>query len=266
MALFGRTYTLNSLASGLQVDGAVVNGANLAVAYPLQEIVLQRSTTWQPIANGKVIVTVIGAGGGTDPGASSTPHSGAGAGGLAQSEITVSTTDTYVITVGAAGNSADGGTSSFVGEGYNLVATGGKRGYRGYSQNGGAGGSGSGGQINRSGGAGCPSTGGSYYNGGGGAVGLFGPGNTATIEAAGGQPGAGATVFGANVYPYVHTNYRFTDKAGTIFAEYTLGMFDGGYGQYNSTGTRNPQIGGGAQGSLGAGGLGIVIIQYKEIF
>ena len=164
------------------------------------------SRSWSPVSNGMIRVHVCGGGGnGGGGGVGTDAGGGGGGGGYARRTFEVTTAQTYNVTVAAAG-----GSSSFIGNGINMTATGGANGTR-TNGTGGTGGVGSGGDagFNLTGGAGGT---GSQGGGGGGALAGFHPrlidtqlngpnggnGGTLTLLAVSGGGGAGVGLPGTD--------------------------------------------------------------------
>jgi len=151
---------------------AVILGKGGSESFPT--FFLHKSQTWVPPQDGKIMIHVIGAGGGGS-GYTGTPRSGAAGGYCKKNTLAVTTSGSFVVVVGAHGNGtagADGqagGNSTVAGTGLSatLTANGGAGG--GATSGTPAGGSASNGDVNNTGGAGQ-----SY--GGGGGVGLTGTG------------------------------------------------------------------------------------------
>jgi hypothetical protein len=220
-------------------------------------------------------LVVAGGGGGANNG-------GGGAGGLLTSTATLSTLNTYTITVGAggAGNSASnaspGQNSVISGTGLTTItATGGGYGGGGNSANnpggsGGSGGGGSGGSTSTSSGtAGQGNAGGKGDNasgrfpgGGGGGAGAAGTNGSGGAGGNGGN-GSASSISGSSV-TYAGGGGGGGDTQGTG------GTGGGGAGVASGTansGTANLGGGGGANNSAsngGSGGSGIVIISYAS--
>jgi hypothetical protein len=230
---------------------------------------------------------VVAGGGGTGQG-------GGGAGGLLTSTVTLSTPNTYTITVGAGGaaglnnalGSATNGSNSVIsGTGITTItATGGGRG--GFFANGstganngvsgGSGGGGGGADTGNTGGTGAAGTSGQGFAGGngsslntisaGGGGGGAGAVGTNGVTSTGGSGGVGATssISGTSTY------YAGGGSGGgsTTIAGGNGGGGAGGASSVAGTaGTANTGGGGGGGGNTsavagGAGGSGIIIISY----
>ena len=241
------------------------------------------------------LVVAGGGGGGASEG------SGGGAGGLLTGTSTLSTLNTYTVTVGnggagsvavAVGNLASsGGTSSLAGTGLTTISAAGGGGGAGYNTYGGAaGGSGGGGTpfgVTTGGAGNTPSTtpaqgyaGGNasgsapqYGAGGGGGSSQVGNNGSSTVGGAGGN-GTASSISGSSV------TYAGGGGGSTYTTVGTSGSGgSGGGGAGNSAasgtgtaGTANTGGGGGGGGSNanaspgagGAGGSGIVIISYTS--
>ena len=147
------------------------------------------TTYWTPAYDMQAYVYVIGGGGsGACSRASNLRSSGGGAGGCAVSLITILSSITYTVTVGAGGvyewqsaNGNNGSLSSLIGSNITtMIGNGGTGGVHASSGSvaGGAGGSATGGNIaNNTGGAGGSCTDTNNIVSGGGAVGLWSTGN-----------------------------------------------------------------------------------------
>jgi len=237
------------------------------------------STNWPGAKTPYVEYLVVGGGGGAGATYSS---GGGGGGGVVTGLLPVTTGTSYTVTVGGGGAASTVGQNSVIGS---VIAVGGGSGGNGQTGvPGGAGGSG--------GGAGSQGTGVSA-----GGQGAFGQGNTGGggspgpgVYGAGGGAGAGtAGITGTTTYPGgggagiasaisgTVTAYGGGGGAGSYFAgggfDVAGGVGGGGTGKYNASGiagTANTGGGGGGtglnSGSGAAGGSGIVIISYPDIY
>jgi len=234
---------------------------------------------------------VVAGGGGGGGGLTSTTIGGAGgAGGLLSSTITLSTLNTYSITVGAGGNGSlgtavptSGSNSILSGTGITTVTSiGGGNGANYTSANGGSGGSGGGSQVGGAGGTGTAGqgnnggTGVSGATGGGGGANAVG-GNAATNTGGTGGSGTASSISGSSV----------TYAGGGGGSTYNIGSGGGAGGSggggaggsgaagvaNGTSGTANTGGGGGGAGTYtanssgttgGSGGSGVVIISYAS--
>jgi hypothetical protein len=246
-------------------------------------------TTSAGIANVPVTVPVnptpavdylVVAGGG---GAGATYSSGGGGGGgVLQGSINVTSNTSYTVTVGGGGAASTVGQNSVFGS---ITSTGGGKGGNGQTGNpGGDGGSGGGagsqgtstsaggqgvsGQGN-TGGGGSPGPG-VYGAGGGGGAGTIGLTGTTIAPGAGG--GGIASAISGTI-----TAYGGGGGAGSYFAgggfDIPGGAGGGGTGKYNASGVAGTTNTGGGGGGTGlnsgtgaAGGSGIVIVSYPDIY
>lgn len=164
-----------------------------------QKAVIKKSMSYTPAINCTAIVTCIGAGGGGGAsGSGQAVATGGAAGGVCQSELSLTAGTTYTITVGAGGaggttttssaNGVTGGTTSFTGSNItDMTATGGTQGKTTtQSTTSSAGGVGSGGSIaNRTGGGtSVPVAAVAYGCTGGAALGFFENGKSVTTTGA----------------------------------------------------------------------------------
>lgn len=194
-------------------------------AAPLPHFVFTNSITgWAPPYNGDAYIHVIGCGG------NGGGYNGGGSGGYCRKLITLATTESYNLTVGAptSGNAGQAASSIFTntttltltatgGYGGNSTRAGGTASGGDVNYTGGAGGSGSGGNNSCGGGAvnitGTAYDGGSAYNAGGsgicggGGAGIGGSGgsgftqnNYATVSGGGGSGGLGYTSYELTIY------------------------------------------------------------------
>lgn len=224
---------------------------------------------------------VVAGGGG---GGKTSNSGGGGAGGMLTSTATLSTLNTYSITVGAGGNGAtssntsgsQGANSVISGTGLSTItAIGG--GYGGHpAANGGNGGSGGGaGYATKTGGTGTVGQGNNggngngvasaYSGGGGGGAGAAGGNGTGTVGSGVGGAGLASSISGSSV-TYAGGGGAGNDTS-TVQAGGSGGGGNGGAGSSTAAtaGTANRGGGGGGSSSLGdgaSGGSGIVIISY----
>jgi hypothetical protein len=221
-------------------------------------------------------------------GGSGSNGGGGGAGGYLSSTATLSTLNTYSITVGAGGTNVVGSNSVISGTGLTTItATGGGYGATDSQGTGGNGGSGGGGNYNVTAGSASPSgqgnnggTGqstGAGNNRGGGGGGSSAVGANATSSAAGiGGAGTANSISGSSV-TYAGGGGGYANGAGTTAGNGGSGgggaggvalSATGGTGTLNgANGTVNTGGGGGGSGNTGAntiGGSGIVIISYTS--
>jgi hypothetical protein len=235
---------------------------------------------WSGTQKTNFVEYLVVAGGG---GAGATYSSGGGGGGgLLTGILPVATGTSITATVGAGGAASTIGQNSVFGA---ITATGGGKGGNGQTGNpggdggsgGGAGSQGSGisaggqgtlGQGN-TGGGGSPGPG-VYGAGGGGGAGTIGLTGTTTT------PGAGGAGIASSINGTV-TAYAGGGGAGSYFAgggfDIAGGVGGGGTGKYNASGvagTANTGGGGGGTGLNsgvgGAGGSGIVIVSYPDVY
>jgi len=258
---------------------AVILGGNDT----LPQITLTQSQTWVPPQDGNICIHVIGGGG-----AGLTHQSlqrGGGAGGYSKkNSLAVTTSGSYTVVVGVGGprtrNAATpsaGGNSTVAGTGLSatLTANGGGAANTGGTSGSGSGGTASGGDVNNTGGAGA---GGS----GGGAVGVYGTGDGPTSEqlrggqsdaSGGGLPmsGFGQIVGGnAGAYQYAvgnqsgggHVNAGDLSGGGNVNSSGTGTYHVGGNGGIGGGGGGVASYNGAAYAIAGAGGDGLVLIQY----
>jgi hypothetical protein len=220
------------------------------------------SLTVQPSIATSFTAQAVAGGGGAG---SNIPGGGGGGGGvLTISDIVVTPSASYTITVGAGGNAGvNGGNSSIIGNGVNMVAIGGGRGSRVglAASTGGSGGGGTwGGSSYNPGQAGTSGQGNSGGNGsysssastdmGGGGGGAGGSGSSSSGSTAGnGGPGVSSLSGGAIVGG---------GGGGTMSGAY------GNQGQPFGPGTAGTGAGGGGFGQ--AGGSGRVEIRYSDAF
>ena len=256
---------------------------------PLPHYVFTNNVSgWTPLHNGTVYVHVIGAGGN---GSADTSFNTVGAAaGYSRKLITVTTSDSYNLTVGAPSNSASGtGASSVftdsssitltsVGGGLNTpgTASGGDVNYTG--GNGGTGG----GSPNRMPGAGAVNLTGTAYSGGvayqyasssfafGGGAGIGGAGGGVYVASnsrysAGGGGGSGGTATSASQNNTAQDGYYVSGGRASIGKPYGVVGFDfikewgagGGYRWASSSGLGSlvaealPGVGGGGAGGFG---------------
>tara|TARA_B110000858_G_scaffold181818_1_gene220611 strand:+ start:393 stop:1154 length:762 start_codon:yes stop_codon:yes gene_type:complete len=236
----------------------------------LETVILTKSQTWTPPVNGTGIIHVIGAGA---SGSADANFKAGGAGGYSRKAVTFATGTNWTIVVGAGGlptavnvGVIAGGNSTAADGSTSMLAYGG-------SVSSGLGGSASGGDVNFTGGKG----GGVVEGGGGGAVGVFANGSTALsysgghttdanggadsflvlglgqlIGGSGGGSGGGHGGFlsggGNNVY----------SQAGAHITGGKGGIGGGGGMAYNTSGGSGTRTG-------GAGGDGLVVIQYLTV-
>ena len=225
---------------------------------------------------------VVAGGGSGSYSASTQTASGGGAGGLLTGMVPVTAGASYTVTVGGGGAAQTGGGSA----GNNGVASV----FGSITATGGGGGGASGYQGNAGG-----SGGGGYrpLNGGGFGLGIFGQGNNGGLAGDNnGAGGGGAGTVGTNVVGgangsvggsgiasaisgtvavYAGGGSGGSSNSGTYYAPGSVGGGGNG-GSYASTtagnGTVNTGGGGGGGPSMtsGAGGSGIVIISYPDIY
>lgn len=191
-----------------------------------QKAVIKKSMSYTPAINCTAVVTCIGAGGGGGAsGSGQAVATGGAAGGVCQSELSLTAGTTYTITVGAGGsggttstssaNGVTGGNTSFTGSNItDMTATGGERGkHTTQSTTSSAGGTGSGGSIaNRTGGGtsvpvaavakGCT---------GGAALGFFENGKSVTTTGASTTKvdAVGIDIPPTDLIPQLPTNIKF---------------------------------------------------------
>lgn len=216
--------------------------------------VYQASTTFTVPQDGDYLITAIGGGGGSenDPNAN-----GSGAGGLAQSLVSLTAGTVLTLTIGAGGLRVSGGNTTVTGSGLTtLTANGGNQ---GTVAAGGAGGTASGGNVmNVTGGDG----GTTFAFRTGGAVGINGfkqTGNRAALSSL----GIGAPTFRLLNATGGYQQNRFWNGSSVQTASFSFpgetgGLFSGGLNGGDSGG-----FGGGSGGAGGgAGGTGGVIIEW----
>ena len=219
---------------------------------------------WQVIASGSydASIVVVAGGGGAGPYAGgSGVGAGGGAGGVLVANVTLGSSNQYIIVVGAGGSAGNHGVDS---SGFGQLALGG--GYGGIVSNGGAGGSGGGGggayTDYSSGGAGTSGQG----NAGAGGTG-FNQGNYA--GGGGGKGAAGSGPNGGNgIIPPLGGVTAYYGGGGGGWSNGTGGLGGGAPAVVSGSGiagTANTGGGGGGSNSDyngGAGGSGVVIISY----
>jgi len=252
-------------------------------------IVLTKSQTWVPPADGNICIHVIGAGGG-GLGKNYTPVSGGAGGYCKKTTLAVTTSGSFTVVVGAHGlggwgvfNAAPqaGGNSTVAGTGLSatLTANGGSGASFANNTNG-AGGTASNGDVNNTGGAGG--------FGGGGAVGIHGTGNAGEPNFGGGGSSDAIGPLSLAGYGYIyggHTTQQYVTTTNNaisygIWTYNFAGEFLAGGGSTLIDGSGSSQyvfggrggVGGGGGGCRnwygtnkstgGDGGVGIVIIQY----
>ena len=214
-------------------------------------------------------LVVAGGGGGAPSG-----RSGAGAGGLLTSTLSLALNTAYTVTVGAGGASATNGSNSvfnsvlcYGGGGSVLdasVGASGGSGSGGGSHFSNAGGSGTAGQGNNGGAGGTYS--GAYATGGGGGAGAVGGAGSTALGAGDGGVGLASSITGSSVY-YAGGGGGSADSVhGGVGG--TGGGGNGGLAGSNATsGTAN--TGGGAGGGYtgsSIGGSGVVIISIPNTY
>jgi len=247
-------------------------------------IFLSKSQTWVPPQDGKIMIHVIGAGGGGAGYAGNSPRGGAAGGYSKKNTLAVTTSGSFVVVVGAHGDGragasgTNGGNSTVAGTGLSatLTANGGAGGI--YNSGTPAGGTASGGDVNNTGGAG-------HSLAGGGAVGLTGTGQQAgfynstyrsgscdvigdfwssTMGQLAGGKGPMAVRLEANQFPpYPPQKSEPLAGGASLYTQTTsYGQVSGGDGGIGGGGgqARNQNNATGARG--GDGGEGIVVIQY----
>lgn len=203
--------------------------------------------TFPVVYSANYLVVAGGGGGGkSDSGFSSDSSGGGGAGGMRTGSAFLVKGQTYAITVGAGGlggvkvtsQATNGGDSSI---GSLIVATGGGAG----------GGIGSGSNGGSGGGNGATGAGG---------TGIAGQGYAGGTVAGGGGAGGGAGGAGSGFTPGPGAASSITGTSVTYAT--------GGYGTQSAPAARNPNTGDGGYGGLnsngGAGGSGVVVIQYAN--
>ena len=233
----------------------------------LETVILTKSQTWTPPVNGTGIIHVIGAG--ASGGGDGNTRAG-GAGGYSRKAVTFATGTNWTIVVGAGGlpTSIDqaviaGGNSTAADGSSSLTANG--------AATSGYGGTASGGDVNFTGGTGGQST-----TGGGGAVGVFANGST-TVSISGGQTtdanggadsflvlglgqligGSGGGSGGGNG-GFLSGGGNNTDGAAQTYISGGKGGIGGGGGMGFSSNGSSLRVG-------GAGGDGLVVIQYLTV-
>jgi hypothetical protein len=231
-------------------------------------------------------LAVAGGGGGGRQYGGQGGGGGGGAGGYQTSTFTLSTLNTYAITVGAggaggslAGAAPNGSDSIISGTGLSTVTSvggGGGAGSSGSGANGGSGGGGQGEAAPKTGGSGTSgqgNAGGSGANAGGGGGGASAVGaNAVTVVGGAGGNGSSSSISGSSVtYAGGGGGGGYTGAGG---AGGTGGGGAGGTGSTNSgqaAGTSNTGGGGGGAAYVSsgnyngaAGGSGIVIISYAS--
>ena len=239
---------------------------------------------WSGTITTPAVDYLVVAGGGSGSGA------GGGAGGLLQGSVPVTAGTSYTVTVGGGGSSANGQNSVFG----SITALGGGLGGTGFSatnNSGFAGGSGGGGSFGRSvysepfgsggqgvfgqGNAGAsgwtnnPADSSQLQTSGGGGAGTAGFVGNATIAGAGGAGIASAINGTVTVYAGGGGGGTYTGSLSTTGQGGVGGGGRGGHTGNNAVaGTAN--TGGGGGGALGysagAGGSGIVIISYPDVY
>jgi len=227
---------------------------------------------------------VVAGGGGAASGASGLAGGGGGAGGYLTSTATLSTLNTYSITVGAGGaggvnaSGVAGSNSVLSGTGLTTVtSTGGGRGGT-YLNAGGAGGSGGGGAYNgnaggtatasptqgNNGGAGTTSLISGGGGGGGGGASAVGTAGSGTVGGGGGA-GSSSSISGSSVtYAGGGGGSGTTAGAGGSGGGATAGTWPSGSGNAGTANTGGGGGGGGNGDTGGAGGSGVVIISYTS--
>ena len=226
-------------------------------------------------------LVVAGGGGGGATGSGNNGAGGGGAGGLLTDSVTLSSGETYVITVGSGGNGGASGApnngnrganSSLIGTTTTITAfgggygnasndIGGPGGSGGGSKNGNAGGLGTAGQGNN---GGVGSASGNAGGGGGGGAGAVGGNGSASVGGAGGV-GLPSSITGSAIY------YAGGGGGGTYTGNSpgAGGNGGGGAGAQDTSatsGTTNTGGGGGgtggnSPGAGGNGGSGVVILR-----
>lgn len=236
----------------------------------LQQVPIVADATFTCPVAGNYLVTAIGGGGGGSGGASGR---GGGGGGFSQKKVALSAGATITCVIGAAGTAGNGTTAGGNGGNTTATATG-----LALTANGGAGGSlaggttaggtASGGTVNR--------TGGSVSNVAAGAVDVYG--NLAILNAVWNQANTGQSVSGLGSIANVASAGVGATVAGRLLCpagkstgepgvgtSSAGGMFAGG-GQNGGAGAEGGLFGGGGGGTTsatcGAGGRGVVIIEW----
>ena len=261
-----------------------------SASYPT--IFLSKSQTWVPPQDGNIMIHVIGGGGSGGSGTSDYGNSGSAAGYCKKNTLAVTTSGSFTVVVGAggghrqgSGNGYAGGNSTVAGTGLSstLTSTGGSGGANSGSTDPAAG-VGSNGDVNTTGGQGG-------YHRGGGAVGLTGTGEngvraerngsagecdivgdlwSSTMgQIAGGRRGISSYACSGNTERPTSSSYpnaepfsgggrvvvRRTPSSNSNFAQGGDGGIGGGGGAGINEGTS-------AYSTGGAGGAGLVVIQY----
>ncbi len=221
--------------------------------------------SWTPAYSMQAYVYVIGAGGSgaATQHASGNRSTGGGAGGCAVSLLTLLSTITYTITIGAGGAKktstlagSSGGLSSLVGSNITtMIGNGGAGGVQtvATAATGAAGGTATGGTIcNNTGGAGGDCASANYCVSGGGAVGLWATGNKGGAGVSSGYTSAHGGMFNYEVGILASgTDYTNSPQSG-IAAKATMAPFDiiSNYGEYtiqsSTISYRNAQLQSGA--------------------
>ena len=230
-----------------------------------------------PATSDAVEVLVIAGGGG----GGSTAGGGGGAGGFREATLSISTSSTYTVTVGAGGPSDTPGNDSVFSTVTSVAGGNGSPFLGGGNGSGGAGGSGGGaggrGQagVTQSGGTGTAYQGNNGGNtltssfgggGGGGGAGAVGSSVTNTSTGAAGGSGKVSTITGSSV-TYAGGGGGGGDNSGGKGAGGSGG--GGAGGTPGNAGTANRGGGGGGGSNPGSstggtGGSGIVIIKYPD--
>jgi hypothetical protein len=242
-----------------------------------QKAVIRKSMSYTPAINCTAIVTCIGAGGGGGAsGSGQAVSTGGAAGGVCQSELSLTAGTTYTITVGAGGaggttttssaNGVTGGTTSFTGSNItDMTATGGTQGkHTTQSTTSSAGGTGSGGSIvNRTGGGtSVPVAAVAYGCTGGAALGFFENGKSVTTTGASVTrvDAAGIDIPPIDVVPQLKPELKAgagapNDQLDLMVATASDGDFGCGGGfAYNDRTTGGHIYANGGAGGIGAGG------------
>ena len=251
---------------------AVILGGNDT----LPQITLTQSQTFVPPQDGNVCIHVIAGGG---AGYAGDTNLSGGAGGYSKKTtlaVTTAGSFTVVVGVGGVGNRngatpAAGGNSTVAGTGLSATIT--ANGGAGATANfNGGGGSASNGDVNNSGGGGQPA--------GGGAVGVYGTGNTGVASVRGGQSDASGGglpmsgfghIVGGNAGRFNQLNGVGTGSppdagdlsgGGAVVFQGNVALSRGGNGGIGGGGGGARATSGNAYAIGGAGGDGLVLIQY----
>lgn len=231
------------------------------------KVIVGASMTYTPSIDCTVVVTCIGAGGGGGAISNNLDFSvtGGAAGGVCQSELSLTSGTAYTITIGSGGNASNtGGNTTFTGSNItDMTANGGAAG--GYASTAGsttkAGGTAVGGNIaNHAGGSASVIAANSRGSFGGAACGFFEPGkNSASSTSTNMMIGAGIDIPPTDLVPELTSDLLGGSSAGGE-GYHTAGAGDfgcgGGAGYSSIYSTSNSHNVTGGKGGIGAGGGG----------